>query len=283
MPVFNAGMYLHQSIQSILNQTYTNFEFIIVNDASTDNTSEILESYAKEDKRITLINNTYNVGVSRSVECAMQAAKGDYIARMDADDISMPKRFEKQIAYMTEHHDVVALGTQCTTIDQDGHTIGEKTFPLSHDDIYRYIFKFIPVQQPSLMIARHRLPKHFDFYSNSFRTAEEVELIFRLFNYGKVENLPGKLLKYRIHSHNTSFKSVKKTFYNTLISRVRAMYAYNYKPTFDGIIATALQTLIILILPEPAIMFIYSNMRHIRNGKARVHGAMKRFKLSIAQ
>ena len=283
MPVYNAGRFLHQSIQSILDQTYSNFEFIIVNDASTDNTDEILSSYAQNDPRITVLNNPYNIGVSRSVERAMQKAKGDYIARMDADDISLPTRFQKQIDYLTQHPDVVALGTQCITIDENSHTIGEKTFPLSHKDIYRYIFRFIPVQQPSLMIARYRLPKHFDFYSNSFRTAEEVELIFRLFQYGKVENLPDKLLKYRIHPDNTSFLSVKKTFYNTLISRIRAIYAYDYQPTLSGIIATVLQTLIILLLPKTAIMFIYNNMRFIRKGTQKMHIAMKRFRLTLAQ
>lgn len=283
MPVYNAGRFLHQSIQSILEQTYQDFEFIIVNDASTDNSAKIIDDYAKSDKRITVIHNSENLGVSRSVKKAMDIACGAYIARMDADDISLPERFEKQVTYLDSHTKTVAVGTQCTTIDADSNTIGEKTFPLTHEEIYEYIFRFIPVQQPSLMIARKRLPKSFAFYNDSFTTAEEVEMIFKFFQYGRVENLPEKLLKYRIHSTNTSFKSVKKTFFNTLLSRIQAVYTYDYKPSLAGILSTVMQTALVLLLPEAAIMFIYRNMRRIGARQKRVINTVKRLHFALTR
>lgn len=283
MPVFNAGAFLHQSIQSILNQTYQDFEFIIVDDASTDASAEILAFYAKEFPCIQVVTNETNLGVSRSVKKALDIAQGSYIARMDADDISLPSRFEKQLAHFEKHTKTVALGTQCHTIDENGRKIGEKTFPLKHADIYRYIFQFIPLQQPSLMIARSRLPSDFSFYNDSFTTAEEVELIFKLFQYGEVENLPHKLLKYRIHSQNTSFQDIKKTFLNTLLSRIQAIYTYGYRPSLTGITVSVMQALLIFCLPKPAIMFIYSNMRFIRKGQKAAHRALPSIQLDVAQ
>lgn len=283
MPVYNAGRFLHQSIQSILDQTYPNFEFILVNDASTDDTADILRDYAQHDSRITIITNEVNLGVSQSVKRAMRIAKGAYIARMDADDISYPKRLEKQLKHLQKHKDLVAVGAQCITIDESGRRIGEKTFPLTHREIYEYIFRFIPMQQPTMMIARHRLPKYFTFYNDSFRTAEEVELMFKLFTYGKLENLPDTLLKYRIHKSNTSFKSVKKTFYNTLLSRMQAVYEYGYRPSATGIAVTAMQTAVVLSLPEPVIMFLYSALRHVKRHGVRQADRLKRFAPALAR
>lgn len=283
MPVYNAGRFLHQSIQSILDQTFENFEFIIVNDASTDNSASIINEYAENDPRIKVISHDVNLGISHSVKEAMDIAKGAYVARMDADDISDPKRLEKQYSHLEKNKELVAVGAQCTTIDENGKTIGKKSFPLTHKEIYEYIFRFIPMQQPTMMIARHRLPKHFTFYNDSFRTAEEVELMFKLFTYGKLENLPDTLLKYRIHSTNTSFKSVKKTFLNTLLSRIQAVYEYGYKPTASGVLYTLLQTAVVLSFPEPVIMFIYSTMRSIKHYSGRHAHVLKRWSLALAR
>ena len=190
MPVYNAGDFLVESIESILNQTYKEYEFIIVDDASTDSSWEMLKRYAKKDPRIKLLRNKTNEGVSITVKRAIKEAQGDFLARMDADDISMPDRIEKQVKYLQDNPDVVALGTQCETIDTEGAITGEKVFPTEFEKIHRYIFTFIPVQQPSLMIARNRLPRNFEFYHDGMNTAEEVELLFKLFQYGKVVNLP---------------------------------------------------------------------------------------------
>jgi glycosyltransferase involved in cell wall biosynthesis len=263
MPVFNAGMYLRQSIDSILAQTYSHFEFIIVDDASTDNSLEILKEYAKKDKRITVLTNKKNLGVSMTVKKAIKKAKGTYLARMDADDISYPERLEKQVAYLSTHPHTVAVGTQCSVIDKRGKEVGEKKFPLHHNEIYKYISILIPVQQPSLMIAKNRLPKTFEYYVDGMNTAEEVELIFKLFKYGNVENLPEKLLRYRLHGENTSLKDIKKTFLLTLLSRIKAITVHGYKPPVKGIVATIIQTALVLLLPTSVTLFIYTTIKHM--------------------
>jgi glycosyltransferase involved in cell wall biosynthesis len=266
MPVYNAGEYLVEAIESILNQTYTNFEFIIVDDASTDNSFEILKSFEKRYKNIKVYRNRRNVGVSTAVKRAIDKVKGQYLARMDADDIATPDRLEKQVAYLQSHKRTVAIGGQCLLIDKDSNIIGKKTFPTSFKAIYKYIFQFIPLQQATLMIDRSKLPSTFEYYIDGMNTAEEVELFFKLFQYGKVENLNETLLYYRYHNRNTSFLNVRRTFFLTLISRIKAVYHYGYKPTTMGIAITLLQTGVVFLLPQAVTLFMYRSliwtMRH---------------------
>lgn len=261
MPVFNAAPYIKDCVESILNQTHSNLEFIIVDDASTDATPLILSSVAKIDRRIKLFRNESQRGISITVKLAINKAKGDYIARMDADDISLPERLAKQVAYLEKNKKTVALGTQCLLIDKNNKVTGKKTFPTKHEDIYKYVFHFVPLQQPTLVIARHRLPKNFEFYQDGMNTAEEVELFFKLFQYGKIENLDEYLFKYRIHGENTSLKNIRRTFILTLISRLKATIKYNYRPTFSGVVMTIAQAMIVLILPQRITLFLYKLSR----------------------
>jgi glycosyltransferase involved in cell wall biosynthesis len=283
MSAYNEAAFLRESLESILNQTFPDFELIVVNDASTDNTGAILDEYARLDSRIKVIHNSRNLRMAASVNKAVEVAQGRYIARMDADDISELTRFEKQIAYLEKHPKTVAVGTQCVTIDKDGNITGEKIFPLAHPEIYDYICKFVPVQQPSMMIAYHRLPKGFVMHNTHCRIGEEIELLFKLFQYGKVENLPEKLLRYRIHANNTSFLNVKESFFNTFRFRIQAIFKYGYRPSLGGIVVSLMQAVVISALPKPAIMFIYSNMRFIRTSKEKAYAALQSVKLGVAQ
>lgn len=257
MPVYNAEKYVGQAIRSILNQTLKNFEFIIVDDSSTDSTWDIIRKFAQKSKRIKLFRNDKRMGVSITVKRAIEHARGDFIARMDADDISFPGRFEKQLSYLRQNRKTVAVGAQCLLINKRGRIIGEKVFPTSFDKIYEYIYRFVPLQQPTLMIAKKRLPRDFEFYRDGMNSAEEVELIFKLFVYGKVENLNEFLFKYRMHDKNTSLSNVKETFFLTLLSRIKAVFAYGYKPSPLGIFITIAQTILVLLLPGKMILYLY--------------------------
>lgn len=263
MPVYNAEKYLSIAINSVLKQTFKDFEFIIVDDASTDGSLKIIEQFARRSRRIKVLRNERRMGVSITVKRAIDEAKGNFIARMDADDVCFPKRFEKQLAYLKSNPKTVAVGTQCLLIDSRGRTIGEKTFPTEHQKIHEYIYHFVPLQQPSLMIAKKRLPRDFEFYHDGKNCAEEVELIFKLFMYGKVENLPDTLLKYRIHNGNTSLGNVKETFLLTLHSRIKALFAYGYVPSISGVMVTLAQTFIVLLLPQNVVLNIYKSIRNM--------------------
>ena len=275
MPVYNAGDFLVESIQSILNQTYKNFEFIIIDDASTDNSWEIMKKFKKSDSRIRIFQLEKNVGVSQTVKLAIEKAKGDFLARMDADDIAHPQRLEKQVNYLLKNTKTVAIGTQCKLIDKKGQTIGQKKFPTKFADIYKYIFTFVPLQQPTLMINKTKLPKNFEYYYDSLDTAEEVELLFKLFLYGKVKNLKEKLHSYRLHDKNTSLKNLKRTFLLTLISRFRAILKYRYRPTLLGLISTLIQSLIVLLLPAKMILSLYWFLKKIKHQRKAIPNLFK--------
>jgi len=267
MPVYNAGDFLVEAIESILKQTYKNFEFIIVDDASTDNSWKILKKYRKKDKRIRIYKIEENVGVSQTVKFAIEKSNGNFLARMDADDIAHPQRLEKEVNYLLKNSQTVAVGTQCLLINKDGKTIGKKIFPTKFEDIYRYIFTFIPVQQPTLMINKTKLPKDFEYYYDSMDTAEEMELLFKLFQYGKVENINEKLHYYRLHDKNTSLINLKKTFLLTLLSRIKAIFKYKYSPTLSGFLFTLAQSVLILLLPSQWILFLYKKIRKMGKSK----------------
>lgn len=264
MPVYNSKSYLCHAIDSILSQTYQNFEFIIIDDRSTDGSWEILTQYAKKNKRIKLLRNSKHYGIFVKAKRAILKTKGDFIARMDADDIALPSRLEKQIFYLNNHKKTVAVGGNCILIDRNGDVVGVKTFPAKFNEIYRYIFKFVPLQQPTLMIAKKRLPKNFHYYIDGMNIAEEVELIFKLFLHGKVENLKDYVLMYRLHENNTSLKNVRKTFILTLLARLRAIIKYGYKPSFAGIITTIMQIFVVLVFPKSMVLYIYAKTRGIQ-------------------
>lgn len=264
MPVYNGSRFVGKAVESILNQTYQCFEFIIVDDASTDNSLATLQGFRKKDRRIRLFRNPKHLGVSQTVKAAIKRVRGRYIARMDSDDIAYPTRLGKQVAYLESHPNTVAVGAQCKIIDTNGKTLGFKRFPLKHEDIYRYIFTFIPLQQPTLMIARKRLPRHFHYYVDGMNTAEEVELLFKLFFYGKVENLPDVLLKYRLHENNTSLMNSKDTFRQTLRARITAITRYGYRPTATGILTTLAEALVVTLLPNAILREVFFYLRGIK-------------------
>jgi len=263
MPVRNAGSFVMEAVQSIQDQTFCNWELIIVDDASTDNTPNIIKNLADEDKRIRILRNIERMGPSESANIAISKAGGEFIARMDADDVSLPNRLNSQIKFLLENKKAVAVGGQCIVIDKTGKEIGKKMFPVEARDIKSMIFISVPLQQPTLMVSKSLLPKNFFWYEGALDVAEEVDLLFRLFKYGDICNLPEFVLRYRIHGENTSLKNPKRTFLLTLKTRARAVFKYGYKPTFKGLFMTWMQFMVVLLLPNRLIYPTYALLRGI--------------------
>lgn len=264
MPVFNASPYLHQSIESILNQTYTNFEFIIVDDASTDDSWKIIKSYAKKDKRIVAIKNHLNLGVCLTSNIAISKAKSTLIARMDADDISFGNRIAKQVNYLKKHPKVVALGTQCIVIDKDENIIANKNFPIEPKESRDIIFWAIPIQQPSMMVNTKKLPKDFVWYNPHLTSGEEVDLFFRFLLHGEIANLPDDLLFYRHLDNSLSHINLKKSFYSTLGGRIKAL-SLGFKPNIKSILINICQIVAINIISPTLLNKIWYFIRGKKN------------------
>jgi len=203
LPVYNGEKYLTEAIDSILSQTYRDFELIIINDCSFDGTSEILSSYT--DARIRIVNNSSNLKLSRSLNKGIELSQGQFIARMDADDISLPERFEKQIAFLESHPDIGAVGCQVKKIDEDGKFIRNLLRETRPEVIKWGLFFGPPLAHPSVMM-RATVIKSAGGYSNDTLAAVDYECWTRLIKVTKFSNLPEFLFLYRVHPENMSSK-----------------------------------------------------------------------------
>ena len=197
---YNDEKYISKTIDSILVQTYDNFEFIIINDGSNDSTRLIIESY--NDPRIRLINKN-NTGLIDSLNLGVLLCNGDYIARIDGDDMAMKERLYTQVKYMEEHRDCSVCGTNAVYINELGHKIGVSYLPENNDEIKAYSFFNSPIIHPSVMVRSSVLKEN--LYSSLYPVAEDYELWLRLMNDNIIfHNIPNPLLKYRIHKGNIS-------------------------------------------------------------------------------
>src|SRR3989339_1795602 len=141
MPVYNSAKYLSSSIESILNQTFSNFELIIIDDGSTDSTSQIIKKYIKLDKRIITVKNKTNLGICNSLNTGLRLAKGKYIARMDGDDWSYPERLFKQIFFMESHPKTVICGGAIEVCDDNLRVKNQRHYPTSDKKVREKILK----------------------------------------------------------------------------------------------------------------------------------------------
>jgi glycosyltransferase involved in cell wall biosynthesis len=197
MSVYNGERYLKCALDSILSQTFTDFEFIIINDGSTDGSRKILESY--KDERIRLFSNE-NKGQMKSLNEAIGYSIGEYIAILDADDLSLPERFEKQVTFMDSNPGVAMCGSLVDFIDKDGNFIETYKVPISSREIRREMFFHCPFIHSSVMIRKSVLDK-IGYYNESFHRAHDYELWTRIVYRYPTYNLPEVLVWYRSHDH----------------------------------------------------------------------------------
>jgi len=198
MPVYNCKEYIQESVNSVLCQTYKDFEFIIIDDASTDGTLEYLQSL--DDPRIVIIRKPINTGYTNSLNMGLRLAKGKYIARMDGDDISLPTRFDKQKAFMDSNPDLVACGTNYEIM----HTVKNSDHPCDPDDLKVQLLSGCYIAHPSVMLKRETLIKYKIEYDIECEPAEDYNLWAKLLKYGKISNLRESLVKYRLHNTQVS-------------------------------------------------------------------------------
>ncbi|GAG00685.1 unnamed protein product, partial [marine sediment metagenome] len=202
MSVYNGEKYLREAIDSILNQTFKDFEFLIVNDGSTDSSRDIVLSY--NDPRIRLVDNEKNIGLTGSLNKGLRLAKGEYIARMDADDISTPDRLGKQVAYMNTHPEKALLGGQAIVINSRGDTI-TRWHDIIEPGLLRWSLLFgnqfihSAVMLCSTLLRAHRLS-----YDCVLPCAQDYDLWQRISQFSSVANLADVVIYRREHSRSIS-------------------------------------------------------------------------------
>jgi len=219
MPVYNGEKFLKEAIDSILNQSFKDFEFLIINDGSTDRSKKIILSY--QDQRIIFFENKKNLGVAKTLNRGLKLAKGKYIARMDADDISLPDRLKKQNEFMEKNHQVAVCGTWVKLFGNKSHENEFWKSPGDFESIKSLALFYSPVYHPTVLIRNETLKKYNLSYNPSFTYAEDYELWVRIMEKTKVVNLQEVLLFHRIHS-----KEAGKIYRQTQVKNANRIRLY---------------------------------------------------------
>ncbi|MEH8221899.1 glycosyltransferase [Aeromonas veronii] len=208
LPVYNCERFIGQAIESILNQTYKNLELIVIDDGSNDDSLSIINSY-KYDVRLMVISRE-NKGLVFSLNEGISLANGKYIARMDADDISIIDRIEKQVSFFKRNNDVAILGSRTILIDESNQVIGRCHRPLSDIAIKSYFFYGSPLAHPSIMYNLNILSKDEVKYLKEDYPAEDLGLFLRVSRKHKIYNIKEPLLKYRVTASGISNTNKRK-------------------------------------------------------------------------
>lgn len=209
IPCYNTAKYLDIAIQSISEQTFSDFEIIVVNDGSTDNSLEILHKIATKEPRLKIINIA-NSGIVHALNIGVSKSCGEYIARMDADDISLPERFEKQVVFLDNNPQMVAVGTSLSFIDANGKKLEDKKLDkVIASDLFNYPIKTAWLCHPSVMIRKSAFNK-IGGYIDAFRFAEDADLWMRLEDVGELAVLPEILFQWRKHNSRTTVNKFKE-------------------------------------------------------------------------
>lgn len=222
MSCYNAARWLDEAIKSVLNQTYCNFEFLIVDDGSEDDTLKIIKRYADQDTRIAFIAK-HNTGLADSLNLGIREARGKWIARLDADDVCEPSRLEKQFDLARENPALVFIGTGLTMIDQNGAELRDYRYPSRHASLLKHLRTSRRFPPHSSAFYRTEVVRAVGSYRTRIRRAQDWDLWFRLSEVGELACIDESLVKIRKHSSQISHDESGKR--QKLYSRI-AMTSY---------------------------------------------------------
>jgi glycosyltransferase involved in cell wall biosynthesis len=246
MPVYNSDKYLAQAIDSILNQSISNFEFLILNDGSDDSSFEIINYYSALDPRIVHFYSSENKGLIYQLNEGIRLSKGQYVARMDSDDESLPERLELQVNYLDEHRHISIVGSQTITIDEKGNSLNQ-TSEIEQSPSYLFWKSFFqcPLKHPTVMIRKSVLSNY--QYEEDYLHAEDYRLWTSILQCHDIAVINKPLLKYRVHSNsisktkihiqrNNSVRIVKEHwghFFPYSIDKEIAFFLHNYHRSIE--------------------------------------------------
>ena len=210
MSVYNGGKYLREAIESILNQTFKDFEFLIIDDGSTDRTPEILQSY--DDPRIKIINNERNIGLTKSLNKGLKMARGEYIARMDADDISMPERLEKELTTITNDKEIGMVTSWIDEISQivthSDYSTRVRTTNFPEEIFYTLLFHNCIAH--STVLFNKELVLSLGGYDESYEQSQDYDLWIKLSRVSKIVKLREVLVRRRSHENTISRTNIQQ-------------------------------------------------------------------------
>jgi len=211
MGVFNGLPRVVHAINSIRNQTIRDFEFLIIDDGSTDGTDRVIRRHAEADSRVRIIRNEANQGLGSVLACGVREAQGEFIARMDADDVSVPDRLEKQVKYFDTHPETDVVGSYALDVGTDGSVLGERRVPTTHEKISERVWSN-PFVHATVMFRRDSILK-VGSYSPALRRRQDYDLWFRCVNAGlELANIPEPLVHYLYSEETVRRNNVRATW-----------------------------------------------------------------------
>lgn len=262
MPAYNAKKYISLAIKSVLGQTFKDFEFIIVDDGSTDNTPSIIGDFAKKDNRIVSVRHKENLKICKALNTGIERARGKYIARMDADDWSYPDRLEKQCRFMEENPKIVIGGGSIEVCDCNLKTLNRRRYHLTDRKIRGSLFRYSPFCHPATIFRTAAVIKA-GGYNEPLYDAEDYDLYFRLGLHGDFGNLPDTLLKLRTRAGSVSQAKAPRQERLTLYTRLKAVTEYGYKMNLTDKCYLTGQYLSMFIIPPKIKFWLFSKIRSL--------------------
>ena len=220
MSVYNGERFLREAVDSILSQSFREFEFVVIDDGSTDGSAGILDAYRDRDSRLRVFHRE-NRGLIESLNYGCTLAAGKYIARMDADDIAVRDRLERQIDFLEAHPEVAVLGGAVEFMDASGKTLATTQYPADDQEIQRRLLHECPIQHPAVMMRRDVM-KSVGGYRHALTDAEDYDLWMRIGERTQLANLEQVVLRYRIHVGQVSLKKRRQQTLGFLAAQAAA-------------------------------------------------------------
>jgi len=260
MPAYNAEKFIGVAIESILNQSLRDFEFIIIDDCSTDRTWEIIQKYKEKDSRITAIKNEENLGIAGNRNKLKKLAKGIYIVWQDADDISMPDRIKHQYEFMEANEQVGICGGWLEFFNDKGQSSVRK-YKEKDEGLRKNIFRFSPVAQPGAIIRKNIFDEMGD-YDLNYPPAEDLDMSFRIGRKYKFANLQEIVIKYRENDKSATFTRLKTIELKTISIRLKYAGDKFYKMTAGDNFYSIMQYISVFIIPTKFKIFLFNFLRN---------------------
>jgi glycosyltransferase involved in cell wall biosynthesis len=240
LPVHNASARLAECITSLLNQSYREIEIIAIDDFSADNSRSILNALKKKDKRLRVHKNVKRYGITVTLNRLARKAKGSFIAFMDTDDISSPNRLKKQLNFLLKNSDVVAVGSQCTFIDERGKKIGRSDFPTENSLIYQNPLHGISMQFETVLINKTLLPKDVLKFTDS-NPFIYSDIFMKLMPYGKFANL-ADFLHFHRNDPKIYLSDAKRNIISLVKLWIKSKALYDYQPPLRSFFSPLIKT-----------------------------------------
>lgn len=266
MPVYNGERFLSRALESILNQSYSNLEILVLDNGSTDGTRPIIESFAQRDSRVRPLYEPAPLGYGGEVatNVATRQARGEFLAKLDADDVAHPDRLTKQVAFLQANPAVFLVGSWLKLIDENGQPTGYRNYPVSHEAIYDEFYLRFPIANPAVLY-RNRFRKT-DLYQIRFPHFNDYYSLFvQLIQGNKMHNLPEYLTEYRIHDTNTVFTKLREKWRSNLEIKETFVREFGYTPSRMHRFKIKLISLVINNFPESFLIRMMNQARRLLN------------------